>query len=66
MCSKRDIIIFLAGAQAFHLLSHVLFMVSGILPIKIFGFTLTRENNTIITVINIIITVGLIWWASIL
>lgn len=63
MCSKRDAIIFLAGAQTFHTLSHIFLMYSNALPITAFGITITAEMNNVITIANVVVTVALIWWA---
>jgi len=64
MLSKRDIIIFFAGAEAFHTLVHILFSMAGTLPIKFFNFLLTPQLNMFAIVLNAIITIGLIWWAA--
>jgi hypothetical protein len=64
MWSKRDIIIFLAGAQAFHTLSHMLLGVSGSLPLRFFSITLGQNLNLIAIIINALATIGLLLWAS--
>jgi hypothetical protein len=64
MWSLRNIVIFLAGAEAFHTLVHMAFGASSILPIKILFYTLTPQFNLIAIIINALITLGLIWWAS--
>ncbi len=63
MFSKRDIVIFFAGAEAFHTLVHIWFSMAGTLPIKVFNFSLTPQLNMFAIVLNAIITIGLIWWA---
>lgn len=64
MCSKRDVVIFVAGAEAFHTLSHLVLNFSNTLPINAFGMTWTQHLNLYAIAINIIITVALLWWAS--
>lgn len=62
-CSKRDIIIFAAGAQAFHTLSHIIIYFSHTLPLQFFSYTFTAQMNSVAIVLNGLITVGLIYWA---
>jgi len=64
MWSTRDIILFLAGAEAFHTLSHIVIAFSGLLPIKICSITWTKQLNVLGIVINALITAGLLWWIS--
>lgn len=64
MCSKRDVIIFFAGVEAFHTLSHLLISFTDTLPIKVFSITWTQQLNVLGIVINGIITLGLFYWAS--
>ena len=64
MCSKRDTIFFLAGAEAFHTLSHVIIAFTGTLPIKVFSIIWTQQLNFLGIVINGLVTCGLLWWAS--
>jgi hypothetical protein len=62
--TTRDIFIFLAGAEAFHTLSHVLINVSGTLPITFFNITWTQQLNLLAIIINGAITIGLLIWAA--
>lgn len=64
MWTNKEIIIFLAGAEAFHTLSHIFFAVSGTLPVKFWGIKWDQQRNLWAIVINAAITVGLLWWAS--
>lgn len=64
MITKRDVLIFLAGAMAFHTLSHLVLAVSGILPFTFFNIVWTQNKNTLAIVLNAIITFGLLWWAG--
>lgn len=64
MCSKRDIVIFVAGAEAFHTVSHVIFGYAGILPMELFSIMWTQQLNMLAILINALITAGLLWWAS--
>ena len=63
MCSVRDVIVFLAGAEFFHTLSHIFirYFVTLPMPTKLIEIT-TNLNNTAI-VINGIITIILIFLA---
>jgi hypothetical protein len=63
MCSKRDAIIFLAGAQTFHTISHIFLMFSNTLPISAFGITITPEINYAATIFNAVTAAALVWWA---
>lgn len=64
MWSTRDIIFFLAGAEAFHTVSHIAMNYLGILPIKCCGITWTKRLNTLSIIINALITIALLWWAQ--
>ena len=64
MCSKRDVIIFFAGAQVFHTLSHIILNFTDTLPINVFSITWTQQLNVAAIAINGLITVGLLWWSS--
>jgi hypothetical protein len=62
----RDAVIFLAGAEAFHTLSHVWLGLSGMLPMEISfpPITITPGLNLFAIVINALITVGLLYGAG--
>ncbi len=62
MWTKREIIIFFVGFEAFHTLSHLSLSVSGQLPMRVFGFPPGRNAWAI--VVNVVITAALLWWAS--
>lgn len=64
MCSKRDMVIFAAGALALHTISHLTLQFSHILPLKMFGFTLTSDLNMYAIGGSAVITIALLWWAS--
>lgn len=64
MWSTREIIIFCAGAQAFHTISHLLLGNFCNLPIQFRSFSFTKELNLYASIINAVITVLLIWWAN--
>ena len=64
MVTTRDIVIFFAGAEAFHTISHILIGYLHILPIKLFSITWTQQLNFWAILINAAITVVLLWWAS--
>jgi len=61
--SKRDIVIFFAGIQTFHTLSHIAINYLGILPIELV-INWTQQLNVLAIGINAIITLWLFWWAS--
>jgi hypothetical protein len=62
----RDAFVFLAGAEAFHTLSHVWLGLSGMLPMEIQfpSITLTPGLNLFAIVVNVLITAGLLYWAK--
>ncbi len=64
MYSMREMIIFFAGAQAFHTFTHLAFMFSGALPLKVWGINFTPFLNLFAIIINGLSTVALLWWAS--
>lgn len=64
MISLRDIVIFLAGAEAFHTLSHILLPVFVEFPLKTNFIDFTASLNAFAILGNIIITALLLWWAS--
>jgi uncharacterized PurR-regulated membrane protein YhhQ (DUF165 family) len=63
MWTKREVIIFFAGVEAFHTLSHLSLNVSGQLPMRVFGFNVTAGLNAWAIVVNAAITAALLWWA---
>jgi hypothetical protein len=64
MWSNKNLVLFFAGAAAFHTISHLLIGFSDILPITIFSITLTEQLNFITTISSAILTLVLVWWAS--
>ena len=64
MWTKREIVIFFAGVEAFHTLSHLALSVSVQLPMRVFGFNVTTGRNAWAIVVNAVITAALLWWAS--
>jgi hypothetical protein len=44
MCN-RCLLVFLAGAAAFHAISHIVLAFSGLLPLTVWGITLTQNLN---------------------
>ncbi len=64
MFKLRDVIIFLAGVEFFHTLSHIILPYFVTLPMQLNFMTLTPYLNLIIIIINAIITILLLWWAS--
>jgi len=65
MWSTRDIVLFFAGAEFFHTLSHIFFAFSGMLPIHFLFITWGQQLNLIFGIIgNALITGGLLWWSK--
>jgi hypothetical protein len=62
----RDTLVFLAGAEAFHTLTHVWWGLSGMLPMEIPfpPITMTAGLNAFAIVINGLIMAGLLYWAT--
>ena len=63
-CTKKHVLIFLAGAAALHTLSHILFAFSGKLPMHVWGMDWTQGYNVVAIVVSAVITAGLLFWAS--
>lgn len=63
MCSLRDAVIFFAGAEFFHTISHVLLPFFITLPIDMKVIQFTENLNVWAISINAIITVLLLLWA---
>lgn len=59
----RDIVIFIAGAEFFHTLSHIILPYFITLPLDIKFFTFTSTINLLAVMVNAIITLLLLWWA---
>lgn len=64
MFGKRDVIIFLAGAAAFHAFSHIFLWMVLPLPIDFKFMVLTPGMNFFAILCNVVITVLLLVWAS--
>jgi|GEM_PF-889273 len=64
MWTKKNVIIFFAGAEAFHTLSHILLPRFVQLPMMFGNFLYTQQWNIGAIVFNGIVTVALLWWAS--
>lgn len=64
MPSFRDVIVFLAGAEFFHTLSHIFINYYIVLPLSTKLIVLTPRMNLIAITVNAIITFLLLWWAS--
>lgn len=60
---KRDIVIFFAGAEAFHTFIHILAAFLFKFPVAMKGWHFNATLNAWAIVINAVITVGLFWWA---
>ena len=64
MWTKREIVIFFAGFESFHTLSHLALSASGQLPMRVFGFTVSAGRNAWAIAVNAAITAALLWWAG--
>lgn len=62
--SLRDVVIFFAGAEAFHTLSHLLLAYVFKFPLDLNFIVLTATMNLWAIVFNGLITLALLWWAS--
>lgn len=63
MCTLRDIVIFAAGAEFFHTLSHIMLPLFIKLPLDMHVIVLTQDFNLWAIGINAVITLALLWWA---
>lgn len=59
----KEVAKFLSGFIAHEAISHSLLAGSGLLPLKIFGFTVTPEYNAIITIFWWVVFVGIMYYA---
>lgn len=64
MFSLKNVLIFFAGAEFFHTLSHILLPFFVKLPLETKIIYLTPTLNIWAIIINAIITLGLLWWAK--
>lgn len=62
MCSLKEWLIFLAGAETLHTIKHIIIGFSGSLPIKFYSIRWTQQLNTIAIIVNALITAALFWW----
>lgn len=60
----RDFIVFLAGAQAFHTFSHIVLAYMVKLPMETNWVLVTPALNIGAIIVNGLITLGLLFWAS--
>jgi hypothetical protein len=65
MCYKfRDVLVFLAGAEFFHTLAHIMMPYFVNFPMDMDVVVMTSTMNNYAIVINAAITVFLLWWAG--
>lgn len=64
MLKLRDVVIFFAGAEFFHTLSHVILPYFISLPLNMGFMMFTHTLNIGAIVINAVLTIVLLWWAS--
>lgn len=63
MWTKKELILFIAGAEAFHTYIHGL-MYFNILSVQLPYFAITPQVVLFGFVFNAFVTVALLWWAS--
>jgi hypothetical protein len=63
MCSLRDVVIFFAGAEFFHTISHIILPYFVTLPLDMKFMVFTPSWNVFAIVVNAVITIALLWWA---
>lgn len=64
MFSLKNTVIFLAGAEFFHTLTHIMLAYANQFPIDFKLIILTSTLNTWGIIINALITIALLLWAS--
>lgn len=64
MFTFKNVLIFLAGAEFFHTLSHILLPYFVELPLETKVILLTSTINVWAIIINALITLLLLWWAK--
>jgi hypothetical protein len=64
MFKLRDVIIFIAGAEFFHTISHIILPFFISLPLHTNIIEVTPTVNLVAILINTIITLLLLWWAK--
>jgi hypothetical protein len=64
MLSLKNILIFLAGAEFFHTFVHTMLAYINRFPLDMKIIVLTSTMNTWGIIINGLITILLLWWAS--
>ncbi|MBI2344739.1 hypothetical protein HYV10_01550 [Candidatus Dependentiae bacterium] len=63
MNHKKEVFKFLSGFAAHEVLSHIFLSGSGLLPLHIFGFTVTQEYNAGIIVVWTVLVFVLMYYA---
>lgn len=63
LCSKKDCLIFLAGAAAFNAVIHAIFAYAGTFPFHYMTMEWTQQMNMISIIVNAVVSVGLLWLA---
>lgn len=65
MWTKRELLLFLAGFELFHTISHIVIAKLGDTPVKVYFPEETwRKWNFWTIIVNGVITLGLLIWAS--
>lgn len=61
-CRLRDVVLFLAGAEFFHTLAHVMMSYFMTMPVDMKIMLVTSTMNNYAIVGNALVTVLLLWW----
>lgn len=63
MNRKKEIAKFLSGFLFHEAISHTMLAGSGLLPLTVYGITVTQEYNAVIILFWWLITIGLLYYA---
>lgn len=64
MCTQRDILVFAAGAMAFHTISHIIMPTIIPLPLHVISFNFTAGMNIVAIVFSAAATLALLYFAQ--
>lgn len=62
--TKREWLLFFAGAEALHTISHLMLHFSNSLPINFYSLVITHQINLWAILCNATATILLLWWAQ--
>lgn len=61
--NKKELAKFLSGVSAWETAAHTALGMNGLIPITLFGFTITPTINTMLIIFPAIITIFLVYYA---